>query len=259
MALGILAVDLGKSNFQWAPPRSHTNALRERDAFRRGEEEEEGGARGQTRGERAAKLFTVSKPKPGCECCDDVGHPAEATPSSGPGSADAAVAAAAEEVTVRFPPSLTSRQRAVLHAVAERHGVPHSSSGDGEARRITLGRGAEVVDVDAVGTDVATADEAICELLETHLGLSRDDARRAFDAPPPATKTARGTAEPKRGTAPAVKGADVTVEDFVSRTRALLELERAAEVEQSEAVLKGMRPETAQRRVAPCWGYGAWI
>ena len=32
-----------------------------------------------------------------------VGHPAEATPSSGPGSADAAVAAAAEEVTVRFP------------------------------------------------------------------------------------------------------------------------------------------------------------
>jgi hypothetical protein len=121
---------------------------------------------------RAAKLFTVSKPKPGCECRDDVGHPAEATPSSGPGLADAAVAAAAEEVTVRFPPSLTSRQRAVLHAVAERHGVPHSSSGDGEARRITLGRGAEVVDVDAVGTDVATADEAICELLETHLRLS---------------------------------------------------------------------------------------
>lgn len=197
---------------------------------------------------RAAKLFTVSKPKPGCECRDDVGHPAEATPSSGPGLADAAVAAAAEEVTVRFPPSLTSRQRAVLHAVAERHGVTHSSSGDGEARRITLGRGAEVVDVDAVGTDVATADEAICELLETHLRLSRDDARRAFDAPPPVTKTARGTAEPKRGTAPAVKGADVTVEDFVSRTRALLELERAAEVEQSEAVLKGMRPETAQRR-----------
>ena len=193
---------------------------------------------------RAAKLFTVSKPKPGCECRDDVGHPAEATPSSGPGLADAAVAAAAEEVTVRFPPSLTSRQRAVLHAVAERHGVPHSSSGDGEARRITLGRGAEVVDVDAVGTDVATADEAICELLETHLRLSRDDARRAFDAPPPATKTARGTAEPKRGTAPAVKGADVTVEAFVSRTRALLELERAAEVEQSEAVLKGMSAET---------------
>ena len=197
---------------------------------------------------RAAKGFTASKPKPGCECCDDVGHPAEATPSSGPGSADAAVAAAAEEVTVRFPPSLTSRQRAVLHAVAERHGVLHSSSGDGEARRITLGRGAEVVDVDAGGTDVATADEAICELLETHLRLSRDDARRAFDAPPPATKTARGTAEPKRGTAPAVKGADVTVEAFVSRTRALLELERAAEVEQSEAVLKGMSAETAQRR-----------
>ena len=197
---------------------------------------------------RAAKGFTVSKPKPGCECCDDVGHPAEATPSSGPSSADAAVSAAAEEVTVRFPPSLTSRQRAVLHAVAERHGVPHSSSGDGEARRITLGRGAEVVDVDAVGTDAATTDEAICELLETHLRLSRDDSRRAFDAPPPATKTAQGTAEPKRGTAPAVKGADVTVEAFVNRTRALLELERAAEVEQSEAVLKGMRPETAQRK-----------
>ena len=195
---------------------------------------------------RAAKGSTASKPEPGC---DDDGHSREAT-TSGPAAVvvDAAVSAAADEVSVRFPTSLTSRQRAVLHAVAERHGVPHSSAGDGDARRITLGRGAEVVDVEADDASTTT-DDAICELLETHLRLSRDDAERAFDAPPPASKaSSRNSTEPKRGTAPTVKAADVTVEAFVDRTRALLELERAAEVEQSEAILKGMSPETAQRK-----------
>ena len=195
---------------------------------------------------RAAKGSTASKPEPGC---DDDGHSGEAT-TSGPAAVvvDVAVSAAADEVSVRFPTSLTSRQRAVLHAVAERHGVPHSSAGDGDARRITLGRGAEVVDVEADDA-TTTTDDAICELLETHLRLSRDDGQRAFDAPPPASKaSSRGSTEPKRGTAPTVKAADVTVEAFVDRTRALLELERAAEVEQSEAILKGMSPETAQRK-----------
>ena len=72
---------------------------------------------------RAAKGSTASKPEPGC---DDDGHSGEAT-TSGPAAVvvDASVSAAADEVSVRFPTSLTSRQRAVLHAVAERLSLIH--------------------------------------------------------------------------------------------------------------------------------------
>lgn len=43
------------------------------------------------------------------------------------------------DVQLLFPPSLSARQRAILHAVAERAGLPHSSQGEGTARRIALG------------------------------------------------------------------------------------------------------------------------
>ena len=55
--------------------------------------------------------------------------------------------AASAEVTLRFPPAVSARQRAVLHAVAEANGVPHASAGDGEGRSISLGSGARVVEV----------------------------------------------------------------------------------------------------------------
>jgi DNA polymerase III delta prime subunit len=42
--------------------------------------------------------------------------------------------------------------------------------------------------------------------------------------------------------------ANISVEEYVEKTRRLLELEHTAEVEQSEGVLRGMRPETAQRK-----------
>lgn len=38
-----------------------------------------------------------------------------------------------------FPPSLTPRQRAAVHAVGEHYGVQHGSTGEGEARRVALG------------------------------------------------------------------------------------------------------------------------
>ena len=42
--------------------------------------------------------------------------------------------------------------------------------------------------------------------------------------------------------------AGISLDAFVDKTLRLLELERVAETEQSESILRGMRPETAQRR-----------
>ena len=38
--------------------------------------------------------------------------------------------AAGADVTLRFPPAVSARQRAILHAVAEANGVAHASAGD---------------------------------------------------------------------------------------------------------------------------------
>jgi hypothetical protein len=38
-----------------------------------------------------------------------------------------------------FPPSLTARQRAVLHELGEAHGLSHESLGEGPARHLRLG------------------------------------------------------------------------------------------------------------------------
>ena len=160
---------------------------------------------------------------------------------------------AASAVTLRFPPSLSSRQRAALHAVAEMHGVAHRSDGEGDARRIALGSGAR--EIDAVGT-VATdpsaplEDEALCALITEHFRILPAAAKRAFDAPAPTTAARRESApEPsQRPPAPAVTMVGISLDAFVDKTLRLLELERVAETEQSESILRGMRPETAQRR-----------
>ena len=39
---------------------------------------------------------------------------------------------------VMLPAAVTARQRAVLHSLAEEHGLTHNSRGDGGQRRITL-------------------------------------------------------------------------------------------------------------------------
>lgn len=42
---------------------------------------------------------------------------------------------------VLFPASLTPRQRALLHGVAEAEGLPHASEGTDANRRIAIGSG----------------------------------------------------------------------------------------------------------------------
>ena len=162
--------------------------------------------------------------------------------------------AASAEVTLRFPPAVSARQRAILHAVAEANGVPHASAGDGEGRSISLGSGARVVEV--LPEDV-THDEALCALLAEHLRVSPEASRLAFAAPAPRgdgrDRASRSVGEATVGssfaTSPAsASAASVDVAAFVRRTLELLELEREAEEEQGEAILRGMRPETAQKK-----------
>lgn len=163
--------------------------------------------------------------------------------------------ASAADVTLRFPPAVSARQRAILHAVAEANGVAHASAGDGEERYVSLGSGARVIEF--LPEDVAD-DEALCALLAEHLRVAPEASRRAFAAPAPRGAT-RDLASRRFGDSdasssatgsspPPASRASVDVAAFVQRTLELLDLEREAEAEQGEAILRGMRPETAQRR-----------
>lgn len=176
-------------------------------------------------------------------------------------------------VQLLFPPSLTARQRAILHLVAEQHGLAHSSQGEGEARRIALGppSAARTLDLcaDAAaaaiadgsrpgdGTDGsaggATSDEQLAALLRQHLSI---DAASAFAASSGSSGTAvaagrRGAAAgwkpPSKSSKPGAAGM-VSVEAFIAQVLPLLELERAAEVTQAEEALAAGSPERAAAR-----------
>ncbi|MDA9098225.1 AAA domain-containing protein [bacterium] len=160
---------------------------------------------------------------------------------------------ASSEVTLTFPKSVTARQRAVLHAVATTHGVSHQTSGDGVDRVIVLGVGSEIV---RLTDDEVMNDDAICSHLASHLKISPDVAKRAFNAPVPKPEKDKGTfggnTEGKTsslGASPvSVNSANIDVNSFVHITLLSLELERTAEAEQTESILKGMSPATAQKK-----------
>ena len=169
--------------------------------------------------------------------------------------------AASTQITLQFPNSVTARQRAVLHAVATTHGVCHQSNGDGDERRIALGVGTEVV---YVRPETIADDDDICDLLAVHLQISPDVSKRAFGAPAPRPEK-RGIIGGRDGTqstessdplvssssaAPHVslERANIDVTAFVHKTLESLELERVAEAEQNDAVLKGLTPSAAQKK-----------
>jgi R3H domain len=109
-----------------------------------------------------------------------------------------------------FPSTLTARQRAALHRIADENGLEHGSSGDGTHRRITVGNAdAESVKVKPLYNEAcematcsrlmsdrsswcaswqvctaddrdAVSDEQICAALSEHLHL---DAAAAFARP----------------------------------------------------------------------------
>ncbi|KAK9808936.1 hypothetical protein WJX72_006613 [[Myrmecia] bisecta] len=159
-------------------------------------------------------------------------------------------------VQLVFKPNLTARQRAILHEVAEQHGIPHSSSGEGDARRIRVGStdaaSVEVPD----GTAIDVSDELICELLAVHLKLDAADAFAPRSKPAP-----NGSSGPlaengrevrmqfaERGAAAKPGGKQLSLEAFVAQTLPLLELEKDAEVAQAQEAVSQCKPETAQAK-----------
>lgn len=148
-----------------------------------------------------------------------------------------------------FPPSLTARQRAAIHAIGEAAGLQHTSEGAGPGRRATLGSG-RVEDLAGGGgggsSSAALTDEQLIELIQQHLSI---DAAPAFasqrngdeGAQGPRAAAARGgggggSGSGGGGLAPNPRGM-VSLEAFVQRTLPLLEMERAAEVAAAEEAL----------------------
>ncbi|KAL6785032.1 hypothetical protein ACKKBG_A02145 [Auxenochlorella protothecoides x Auxenochlorella symbiontica] len=154
-----------------------------------------------------------------------------------------------KDVQILLPASLTSRQRALLHEVAEECGLAHSSTGEGSQRRLILGD-AEVTRDCVSDGDGPIADDALAALLEQHLGAA---VRTAFQgSAAQATTAGPGThgiqARPgKGGNKAQVSGPSSgersancgDVPGFAARMQSLLDLEQAAEVSAAEAALDG--------------------
>ena len=86
------------------------------------------------------------------------------------------------QVQLVFPSSLTARQRAAIHAVGEQYNLPHTSTGEGDTRTITLGSSeAPVFNLSTQGAPVdpgvSPDDALLIELIQKHLHI---DASAAF-------------------------------------------------------------------------------
>eukprot|EP00201_Polytomella_parva_P005273 CAMPEP_0175077848 /NCGR_PEP_ID=MMETSP0052_2-20121109/23696_1 /TAXON_ID=51329 ORGANISM="Polytomella parva, Strain SAG 63-3" /NCGR_SAMPLE_ID=MMETSP0052_2 /ASSEMBLY_ACC=CAM_ASM_000194 /LENGTH=271 /DNA_ID=CAMNT_0016347515 /DNA_START=95 /DNA_END=907 /DNA_ORIENTATION=- len=132
-----------------------------------------------------------------------------------------------------FPPSLTSRQRAILHGVCENNKLYHLSEGDGINRFIKIGyESGKKVDIEKG----PLSDDDLCKLLETHFSI---DASHNFTTAAP---------YPSHSDSPTVKMGLMTVDEFVKVTDSLLELERQDEVQQATDLISKLTPEAAQLR-----------
>ncbi len=151
-------------------------------------------------------------------------------------------------VQLIFPASLSARQRAAVHAIGERHGLPHSSQGEGAERHIVLGpSGAPAVVLGepagdgAASVQPALSDDQLAALIKQHLQLEvaeefaskpgssnggGDGARR-----PPVGGGPWRRAEAAAAAKPGSRGL-VTPEEFIARVLPLLDMEREAEVAQ---------------------------
>lgn len=103
------------------------------------------------------------------------------------------------------------------------------------------------VDLDPSGSSPPLDDDAICDLLLRHLGISNAIAhfQRGSSTPGscPHVKTASGSAGSASKTA-----SQPNLEGFIALNRELLEMERDAEVQQAMEFTQMRSPESAQVR-----------
>lgn len=146
-----------------------------------------------------------------------------------------------------FPASLTARQRAAVHAIGERYGLPHTSQGEGAKRHIVLGPAGVPALVlgeperdGSAGTAAPMSDDQLAAFIKQHLQL---DAAEEFASVPSSGGGGGGSrhqavagepwrrAEAAAAAKPGSKGL-LTPEDFITRFLPLLDMEREAEVAQ---------------------------
>eukprot|EP00775_Hariotina_reticulata_P006215 gene6215-6451_t len=180
---------------------------------------------------------------------------------------------------VVFPAGLTARQRALLHEVAESHGLGHISSGEGDARFIAIGNltapDQKVIagSNDSNGMEGSSTsstaqswtDEVIAQLLYTHFHIDQPALLQAAERSSQKQQAKASSKQPtprngtsKAGAAPAAADADTyglaavkqytSVGSFVGEMSKLLDLERQAEVERAQEATNICSTSTAQAR-----------
>ena len=158
-------------------------------------------------------------------------------------------------VQLVFPASLTSRQRAMVHAIGEAYGLPHSSSGNEDQRYITLGANDSRC-ITFESNKLAVSDDEIVHFIAEHLHLDaiellegRKIIEKGDHAPVKKQNQAKNRLgepyEPNLGTG---RYKPVDIHQFVTKMNELLDLERKAELVAAETTLNELSPEKAEAR-----------
>lgn len=86
---------------------------------------------------------------------------------------------------ILFPPSLTARQRALLHEVAESNGAQHASAGEGAERRLRLGdaAAATVSTLFALLNHMYLSSCVVSEAKHQALGHEQPSTEQAYHCP----------------------------------------------------------------------------
>ncbi|GAX76189.1 hypothetical protein CEUSTIGMA_g3633.t1 [Chlamydomonas eustigma] len=146
-----------------------------------------------------------------------------------------------QAVHLTLPTSVNSRQRAIIHAVAESSGLHHGSTGDGSERKISIGyQEGEKVDLSSSLEGQALSDDDICSLLLKYFKI---DASKEFKK-----EDVKRTAKPAKASSTGFGSQALDLDKFIATTRELIEMEREAEVQQATEAAHMRSAETAQAR-----------
>eukprot|EP00898_Chlorokybus_atmophyticus_P008172 jgi/Chlat1/8356/Chrsp80S00636 len=148
---------------------------------------------------------------------------------------------------ITLPPTLSARQRALLHELAEAHGLRHQSQGDEGSRQITLWRD-NVTDgthweIDSSGEFFANEDlaAAMCKFLQQDVRAKLLNALNASKPQAPAASTKQHYAKPQHHTA-------LSLDDFVAQTLPLIDLEKSAEMDAAASAIANASVQSTLKR-----------
>lgn len=183
------------------------------------------------------------------------------------------------QIQLIFPPSLTPRQRAIIHSIGEQHSLYHESNTDEQGqRRITLGRKDAATVTDITSLSLATpdhnhdddddddqptppplpsvyTDDDLIKLIQQHLTINASDTfilNKQQDKEKKAVLidgsigVRKLRKSPKQ--APSTPHPLLTTDNFIRTFAPLLQQEHDAEVAQAEETLSSAKPESSQAK-----------